>query len=198
MAPILSGRRAGLVLALAALLAPLGVGTAQAATPPPVVVTSSPTGAVFSPIPVQFSCADPDAIALDWRTSQAQTGTVMMPDETVNGTVYYTAYPSYNSQGGHWIEAFCVDADGRSATDGDGRSATDGDGAAPDADPAHSAAGLADAREAAAGDRGAGSGTDDAAVTADAADVVVADSREGAEEAEKEPGSHAGKETNTR
>lgn len=116
MAPILSGRRAGLVLALAALLAPLGVGTAQAATPPPVVVTSSPTGAVFSPIPVQFSCADPDAIALDWRTSQAQTGTVMMPDETVNGTVYYTAYPSYNSQGGHWIEAFCVDADGRSAT----------------------------------------------------------------------------------
>ncbi|MFK4038016.1 prolipoprotein diacylglyceryl transferase [Nonomuraea wenchangensis] len=93
--------------------------------------------------------------------------------------------------------------EGRSAPDGDGRPAMDGDGAAPDADPAHSAVGLADAREAAADDRGAGSGTDDAAVTADAADVdaadvVAADSREGAEEAEKEPGSHAGKETNTR
>ncbi|MFG1611659.1 prolipoprotein diacylglyceryl transferase [Nonomuraea wenchangensis] len=89
-------------------------------------------------------------------------------------------------------------ADGGAGASGEGRSATDGDGAAPDADPAHSAAGLADAREAAADDRGAGSGTDDAAVTADAAVVVVADSREGAEEAEKEPGSHAGKETNTR
>ncbi|MGW5159563.1 prolipoprotein diacylglyceryl transferase [Nonomuraea wenchangensis] len=97
-------------------------------------------------------------------------------------------------------------ADGGAGTSGEGRSARDGDGVAPDADPAHSAAGLADAPEAAGDDRDTGpetgsrtgSGTEDAAVTAVTADAVTVDSREGAEEAEKEPGSRAGKETNTR
>ncbi|MEU6794496.1 prolipoprotein diacylglyceryl transferase [Nonomuraea wenchangensis] len=96
--------------------------------------------------------------------------------------------------------------DGGAGASGEGRSATDGEGAAPDADPAHSAAGLADAPESAGDDRDTGpetgsrtgSGTDDAAVSAVTADAVTVDSREGAEEAEKEPGSRAGKETNTR
>jgi len=116
VAPILSGRRAGLVLALAAILAPLGIGTAQAATPPPVQVTQSPSGAVFTPIPVQFACSGPGATSLTWRTSQAETGTVTMADGVVDGTAYYTAKPTYNSRGGHWIEAFCVDAGGPSST----------------------------------------------------------------------------------
>ncbi|MEV4285075.1 prolipoprotein diacylglyceryl transferase [Nonomuraea bangladeshensis] len=80
--------------------------------------------------------------------------------------------------------------DGGSGASGEDRSAMDGD-------PAHSGAGLADAREAAGDDRDTGSaigsGSGDAAVGA-----VTGDSREGAEEAEKEPGSRAGKETNTR
>ncbi|MEU6724231.1 prolipoprotein diacylglyceryl transferase [Nonomuraea wenchangensis] len=96
--------------------------------------------------------------------------------------------------------------DGGAGASGEGRSVTDGGGAAPDADPAHSAAGLADAPESAGDDRDTGpetgsrtgSGTDDAAVSAVTADAVTVDSREGAEEAEKEPGSRAGKETNTR
>ncbi|MEU4510324.1 prolipoprotein diacylglyceryl transferase [Nonomuraea wenchangensis] len=90
-------------------------------------------------------------------------------------------------------------ADGGPGSSGGDRSEADGD--TPDADPAHSAAGLADKREAAGDDRGTGpenetgtgSGTDDAAVS-----TVTVDSPEGAEEAEKEPGSRAGKETNTR
>ncbi|GAA1752386.1 prolipoprotein diacylglyceryl transferase [Nonomuraea bangladeshensis] len=78
--------------------------------------------------------------------------------------------------------------DGGSGASGEDRPAADGD-------PAHSAAGLAGAREAAGDDLDSSSaiGSGDTAVGA-----VTGDSREGAEEAEKEPGSRAGKETNTR
>lgn len=111
-----TGRRAGLVLALAAILAPLGIGTAQAATPPPTVVTASPTGAVGAPIPIEFSCAGPDATSLTWRTSMGTNGTVNAPNSVADGIASFIATPVYAVAGDHWIEAFCVDADGPSGT----------------------------------------------------------------------------------
>lgn len=115
MAHTSTGRRAGLVLALAALLAPLGIGTAQAAETPPVVVTPQPSGIVGRQAPIEFACSDPDTIGLEFRTSDSVTpvGSAAV-DRVSDGLTYVTAMPVYNSIGSHWIEASCVGSDGNS------------------------------------------------------------------------------------
>lgn len=112
MAQTSTGRRAGLVLAVAALLAPLGIGTAQAAENPPTLVTVQPTGVVGQQTTVEFACAGDDVSGLEFRTSDAFTPTGAAGVTRVeDGVSYLTAMPVFNTIGSHWIEASCVGAE---------------------------------------------------------------------------------------
>lgn len=101
-----TGRRAGLVLALAAILAPLGIGTAFADVPAPVI---QPIGTVHrgETVTVDASCADPSATGLEWHTSDAPDAWSVARPTSQDATHAFFEIPIAFQNGG-WFQAGCV------------------------------------------------------------------------------------------
>jgi hypothetical protein len=101
-----TGRRAGLVLALAAILAPLGIGTAFADIPAPVI---QPIGTVNrgESVTVDVSCADPTALGLEWHTSDApDTWSTAQPTGRDDANALFEIPVAF--QNGGWFQARCL------------------------------------------------------------------------------------------